>query len=298
MKKEGVGPYASARAADEARSTGKIMQAPPVSGEKDERTALALAEEIRPALVSVTTLWGRGAGFFLQGNFILTTRHCIEPERDILPALQEQIAQNRELLVLEEEKLAKYHARLENMRKGHAQDRLKLLISERKKYLADFRVRQEQDEQRLVQQKQAQEQPDIQIMLADGSEQMATLVQVSPNYDLALLRLVSRQKSVVLAGPPSGSLLRLGDLIVLPGSSTDEKMTINFFAGYRRIGVRNQMYLQLNAVIPQHKSGGPVLDAAGCVRGVVTQTVGREEGAGFAVPIERVFEEFAAALQG
>ncbi|MCI5157764.1 MAG: serine protease, partial [Candidatus Electrothrix sp. AUS1_2] len=48
---------------------------------------------------------------------------------------------------------------------------------------------------------------------------------------------------------------------------------------------------------PPHKSGEPVLDATGCVRGVATGAVGQEEGAGFAVPIERVLEEFAAVLQ-
>ena len=299
MKKEGIGPYAAAQASDEAKSREKNAQSLPVVRESRER--VAFAEKVRPVLVSVTTLWGKGAGFFWQGNFIVTTRHCLEPDQNVLISLEERITQNRELLVIEEEKIANYQARLEQMRKGHEQDKLKLLISERKKYLADFRFRQEQDEQRLAEQKQAQGQPDIQIMLADGSEHTATLVQVSSSYDLALLRLDSLQKNFiledVLENPPAGSVLKLGDLVILPSSSVDEKMTTNSFAGYRRIGVQNQMYLQLHTVIPQHKSGGPVLDAAGYVRGVVTQAVGQEENAGFAIPIERVFEEFAAVLQ-
>ncbi|MCI5159609.1 MAG: hypothetical protein D3906_14505, partial [Candidatus Electrothrix sp. AUS1_2] len=148
MKKEGIGPYASTRPADKARSTTATVRPARVSG---ERTAPVLVEKVRPALVSVTSSWGRGAGFFLRENFIITGRHCVEPDQERMAALQEQIERNRKLLVLEEAKLANYLARLEKMRKGHEQDELKLMISERKKYLADFRFRQEQDEQLLAQ---------------------------------------------------------------------------------------------------------------------------------------------------
>ncbi|XCN72080.1 MAG: S1C family serine protease [Candidatus Electrothrix aestuarii] len=301
MKKEGLGPYASAQTVDEGKPPEINVQFPPATGEKGARTALALAEAIRPSLVSVRTLWGKGTGFFLQGNFILTCKRYIEPDRDLLPALQRKIAKNTKLLAFEGEKLTSYQARLKKMRKGDERDKLKLLISERKKYLADFRFRQEQDEQRLVQQKQAQEQPEMHIMLADGSEHTAILVHMSSRYDLALLRLASLQKDTILASPPPSTafsaVLKLGELLVLPSSSPTEKITIHSFAGYRRIGVQNQMYLQLNAVIPQEKSGAPVLDATGFVRGVVISAVGQEEGAGFAVPIEKVLEEFAAVLQ-
>ena len=275
----------------------------------NDTTSLAsFTRQVRPAIVSVKTSWGRGSGFFIRKNFIITCKHVIEPDLEKLTALQEQVHRNRQRFDFEEEKLSSYQARLGKMRRGGSKDTLKLLITERERYLADFRFRQEKDESDLAEQEKGQEHPAIsyQIILADGTEQSASLVQMSQEYDLALLTVVtvaSVQDNPVLEPAPSGSLLRLDDpVFVLGGSAGPEKsviargVTTGSFSGYRRVGVRNQMFLQIDVEIVQEKSGGPVLDAAGHVRGIATKTVRAGKGVGFALPIERVFDEFAAVL--
>lgn len=284
MKKEGIGPYSAAQAPGDITSS--------------LRQDISTVEQVRPVIVSVKTPWGRGTGFFIKKSFIITSKQVVEPDLEKLTALQEQVKLNRQLLDFNEEKLINYRARLKKMGGGSSKDGLKLLILERERYLVDFKVRQEKDELRLTEQQKTREYPALKIGLYDGSEQSASLVQMSQNYDLALLTVTSVQNSPVLEPSPSGSLLRLGDpIFVFDGSVSPEKsMTTGSFSGYRRVGVRNQMFLQIDAEIPQNKRGGPVLDAAGHVRGIATRTVRDGKNIGFAIPIERVFDEFAASL--
>jgi serine protease Do len=43
-------------------------------------------------------------------------------------------------------------------------------------------------------------------------------------------------------------------------------------------------------------SGGPIIDEKGYVHGVATRGLPNSEGMGFAIPIEKVFEEFQSIL--
>ncbi|MCI5119330.1 MAG: hypothetical protein D3913_15625, partial [Candidatus Electrothrix sp. LOE1_4_5] len=113
----------------------------------------------------------------------------------------------------------------------------------------------------------------------------------------------------VLQPPPQGSLLRLGDTVVLPrGFASQKIMTPGIFAGYRRVGIQNRMYLQIHAQPGQHTDntgnpgntnntgGTPVLDTSGNVHAVVTKTVQDGKEVYFALPFARVLDAFAAAL--
>ncbi len=287
MKQEGIGPYSAAHPPDDLASSFK------------QEVSIAGLDQVRQAIVSVRTSWGRGAGFFIRKSFIITSKQVVEPDSEKLAALQEQIHRNRQLLDLEEEKLSSYRARLKQMGRGSSKDELKILMNQREKHLADFRFRQEKDELDLVEQKKASEHLAIKIVLADGSEQSASLVQISQTYDLALLISAAVQENPILEPSPPGALLRLGDPIFVSGSFADSEQSVitGFFSGYRRIGMQNQMFLQINTEIPLDKSGGPVLDAAGYVRGVAAGTVGESKRVDFAIPIERVFDEFPAVLE-
>ena len=55
------------------------------------------------------------------------------------------------------------------------------------------------------------------------------------------------------------------------------------------------MFLQTDAAINPGNSGGPLIDEKGYVFGVNTMILQDTEGIGFAIPIEVVYEEFAAA---
>ncbi|MCW5213552.1 serine protease, partial [Desulfobulbus sp. TB] len=153
---------------------------------------------------------------------------------------------------------------------------------------------------------QAQKNPVITVRLTDGSEQQVSLVQISRKDNLALLSVQDDAVDAVysvLQPPPQGSLLRLGDTVVLPrGFAAQKTMTLGTFAGYRRVGIQNRMYLQIHAQPVQHTGntahagGTPVLDTSGNVRAVVTKTVQDSRVVYFALPFARVLDEFAEVL--
>ncbi|MCW5203298.1 trypsin-like peptidase domain-containing protein [Desulfobulbus sp. US1] len=300
MKKEGGDAHSAAQSSGDSKNSPAGSSRPErLIAALEGKSTVSLAEQIRPAIVSVKTSWGSGSGFFIRKNFIITCKHVVEHDLEKLAALRKQVRRNRQLLGLEEEKLSSYRARLNQMGTGSSKNELKILMNEREKHFADFRFRQEKDELDLAEQKKALEHPAIKIVLADGSEQSGSLVRMSQDYDLALLTLASVQNSPVLDPSPSGAFLRLGDPVFVSGSSPDpeKRVTTGIFSGYRRIGMQNQMFLQIDTEVLLDKSGGPVLDAAGYVRGIVTRAVQDGKAIGFAIPIERVFDEFPAVLQ-
>ncbi|MCI5131972.1 MAG: serine protease, partial [Candidatus Electrothrix sp. EH2] len=201
----------------------------------------------------------------------------------------------------EKEKLSSYQERLTEMGASGAEDELKLLIIKRKKYLADFRYHHEKDERRFAEQKKVLKHPAVKIVLSDGSEQSVSLMQVSRNYDLALLKSGAVQRKVVCTLPPPGTFLRTGDSVfILLGSSAAseyQRMMTASCAGYRRIGLQNRLFLQIDTAIPPHKSGGPILDATGYVRAVAVGALRKGDDLVFAVPIEKVLHDFAAFLE-
>lgn len=177
-----------------------------------------------------------------------------------------------------------------------------MLISEREDALQELRKQQEKDEQQVAEQENALLEPEIKIILADGSEQSAGQPMISQRYDLALLPLFSHN-GVYLARPPHDLPLRQGDKVYTVGSPAGLRhnrntVTAGIFSGYRR-WTDNQMFLQTDAPINRGNSGGPLVDKHGYVRGVNT-LIPRDiesKGTGFAVPIDKVFVEFASAIQ-
>lgn len=312
-----------------ADQVNKADQAvPPALADIDSAQQLRSANSASSAVVAVTTFWGRGTGFFIQKNFLITSRNIVDPDPKKIATLEEQVIRKREILQTEEAKLQQYQERFKSMkyrgnigntRKKASRQKLDLLmreISEREKYLADLRLQQEREEQRLTEQQQAQKNPVITVRLTDGSEQQASLVQISRKDNLALLSIHDDAVDAVhavyssLEPPPQGSLLRLGDAVVLPrGFPAQKTMTLGTFVGYRRVGIQNRMYLQIHVKPVQNTDntgnsgnindtgGTPVLDTSGNVRAVVTKTVQDGREVYFALPFARVLDEFAAVLQ-
>jgi hypothetical protein len=291
MKKERLWLYADTPLPDTTQDDGAVTS----SQTRKDGITRDFPKQVQQAIVTVTTSWGQGTGFFLKEHALITGQHLVKPDLNRIVALQDRVAQNKELLQLEEEKLANYQARLSNMRKKKEKKALSLLITEREKYLNDWRAQQEKDEQVLAQQQQARQQPRIQIILANGVEHQASLQHIHGDYGLALLSLPTAQENSVLESAPMGDLLRLGDLVVIPETlfGNDKEWITGVFAGYRRIGQDNRMYLQIKAKLSKGKYGSPVLDSTGAVRAVVSKA---GQGPVFAVPIEKVRDAFAGFL--
>ena len=156
---------------------------------------------------------------------------------------------------------------------------------------------QEKGEEKLEQLEGDMQPSDIKVILADDSKHSANYVLVSDEYDLALMSLFSGEYPF-LSRPPAGKKLQQGEKVYTVGSPVGLRHTVTagVFSGYRNRETDGQLFLQTDAAINPGNSGGPLIDEHGYVYGVNTMILRDTEGIGFAIPIEKVFEEFSSTL--
>ncbi len=184
------------------------------------------------------------------------------------------------------------------MAEGPSKSQLKILLREREKALARYVEQQEEGERRLAELEASLQNKEIKVVLADGREFYAGYVLTSANYDLALLALYSYD-GTFLSAPPDGKAMQQGDKVFTVGSPVGLRHTVTsgVFSGFRQRTTDGQIYLQTDAAINPGNSGGPLIDENGYVYGVNTMILKDTEGIGFAIPIEKVFEEFGSSLR-
>ncbi|HNS38031.1 MAG TPA: trypsin-like peptidase domain-containing protein [Anaerolineaceae bacterium] len=138
---------------------------------------------------------------------------------------------------------------------------------------------------------------DIRIILADGSEQSATLVGSDQFSDLAVLKADGSVPAIVKLG--NSDVLKSGESVIAIGSPLgDFKNTVTVgvvSATGRSIdtgeGYQVEDLIQTDAAINQGNSGGPLVNLAGEVIGINTMIVRSSssgtvaEGLGFAIPV-------------
>ncbi len=138
----------------------------------------------------------------------------------------------------------------------------------------------------------------IKIFLDDGRRIYPTRVWQDKDTDIAVLAISARN----LAATPLGDSDRIevGDFVLAVGSPFGLKQTVTFgivSAKGRRdlvLGnaeVRFQDFIQTDAAINPGNSGGPLINLSGEVIGIntaIASNSGRNEGIGFAVPINMV----------
>jgi S1-C subfamily serine protease len=260
-----------------------------------EESLLSPVEKARQATVSIETPWGTGSGFFIAKNYIVTNKHVVEFNTSDLKEIQEKIQTSRKIIDLEGQKIAELRKRMKKMPSGPDKSQLDIIINERMKYLEEITKQQEESEQRLAKLEKDAAVPQIKIVLSDGSEHLAGYIMVSSNYDLALLALFSHDGATL---QKSGMPIRQGDKVYTIGSPVGLRNTVTagVFSGYRQRDTDAQVFLQTDAAINPGNSGGPLIDERGFVHGVNTMILKDTEGIGFAIPIEKVFEEFGSTL--
>ena len=137
----------------------------------------------------------------------------------------------------------------------------------------------------------------ISIILADGSEQGATLVGTDIYSDLAVLKAAGEVPAVAVTG--NSDALNQGETVIAIGSPLGEFMntvTVGVISATGRsidtgYGYQIQDLIQTDAAINSGNSGGPLLNLAGEVIGINTLVVRDSssgtvaEGLGFAIPI-------------
>ena len=254
-------------------------------------------ELARKATVSIETPWGTGSGFFVNEYYIVTNRHVIELDQDKVAEFRKKIETARSLIDLEKQKLRDMRVELKKLARGPSRSQLALIIETRKNELNKIIPQQEKGEEKLEQLESDLQPSDIKIILADDSKHVANYVLVSDKYDLALMSLFSGEYPF-LPRPPAGKKLKQGEKVYTVGSPVGLRHTVTagVFSGYRKRDTDDQVFLQTDAAINPGNSGGPLIDENGFVYGVNTMILRDTEGIGFAIPVEKVFEEFGSTL--
>jgi S1-C subfamily serine protease len=135
----------------------------------------------------------------------------------------------------------------------------------------------------------------IQVDFADGTRAAAQVTASRPEHDIAVLavdRLPEVVVPAVLAGPPpvGGTVFAVGNPLGLQRSLTAGVVSANDRTITPPRGPALQGLIQFDAAVNPGNSGGPLLNGAGQVVGIVTALANPANqdffvGVGFAVPI-------------
>jgi serine protease Do len=141
--------------------------------------------------------------------------------------------------------------------------------------------------------------PELRVVLADGSEAVASIVGRDPRLDLALLSVSAPRLPTLPLG--HSSELQVGEWVVALGNPFGHEVTAS--AGIVSATGRHALgsyaagpsslyrtYLQTDARIHRGNTGGPLLNTAGEVVGVLVAVDDRPGEVSFAIPIDRVRE--------
>jgi len=137
----------------------------------------------------------------------------------------------------------------------------------------------------------------IRVMFADGLESEAKIVSRHPENDLAVLQAQTVPDDLAAASMRPKADLKPGDAVVAVGFpfGIGPSVTAGVVSGLKRqfrttAGDNLSNLIQFDAAVNPGSSGGPLLNAAGEVVGIVTAMLdpggGGFAGIGFAVPIE------------
>jgi S1-C subfamily serine protease len=139
----------------------------------------------------------------------------------------------------------------------------------------------------------------VKVDFFDGSESDARVVRRVPDHDLALLNAATLPDDLKAATLASSASLRPGDEVVAVGNpfgipdSVSDGVVSGLGREYisRQTGATLSNLIQFDAAVNPGNSGGPLVNAAGEVVGIVVSLLNptNEEvfiGIGFAVPID------------
>lgn len=142
----------------------------------------------------------------------------------------------------------------------------------------------------------------IKIILKDGTEVRADLINRDINNDIAIIEVVTPGfKSPVFLKFGSSSEARVGDRVITIGSPYDilykDSVSLGIISGKGRIDSlidEDVEFMQTDASINPGNSGGPLLNLKGEVLGINTGRVSEPgyDRIGLVVPIDTVKEKF------
>ncbi|MEM7031463.1 MAG: trypsin-like peptidase domain-containing protein [Chloroflexota bacterium] len=160
-----------------------------------------------------------------------------------------------------------------------------VVVSEAGDILTAFHVVDEADE--------------IEVTFADGGKALAEMIVAEPENDIAVLRPLSAPSLIVPAVLGNPNAMRVGDEAYAVGNPLGlvGSMSEGVISGFDRSlplpdsDLRLEGLIQFDAAVNPGNSGGPLLNRAGQVVGIVTALANPSDqgffiGIGFAVPIQ------------
>jgi S1-C subfamily serine protease len=139
---------------------------------------------------------------------------------------------------------------------------------------------------------------ELNVRLASGRVLRANVVGTAPNYDLAVIRVVSTRDLPPPIPIGTSNDLKVGQSVFAIGNpfGLDQSLTTGIISALKRhlptsAGREIANVIQTDAAINPGNSGGPLLDSAGRLIGVNTAILspsGTSAGIGFAIPVDVV----------
>ena len=137
----------------------------------------------------------------------------------------------------------------------------------------------------------------IVVMLSDGKEVSAKVINYDAAADVAVIKLDANTKVPGVAEFGDSDMLEVGESVVAIGNPLGKEFLGSVTAGVvsainRQVSIENKdlKFIQTDAAINPGNSGGPLVNSKGQVIGINTAKIGQEgvEGLGFAIPINTV----------
>jgi len=137
----------------------------------------------------------------------------------------------------------------------------------------------------------------IKVMLSNGKEVSAKVVNYDAAADVAVIKLAANTKVPGIAEFGDSDMLQVGESVVAIGNPLGKEFIGSVTTGVvsavnRQVSIENKdlKFIQTDAAINPGNSGGPLVNSKGQVIGINTAKIGEAgvEGLGFAIPINTV----------
>ena len=143
----------------------------------------------------------------------------------------------------------------------------------------------------------------IRVKFMGGKEYDAYVLASDPEYDIALLKIISNNGDFPYLTAGKQRKVLVGEKAIVIGNPYGLSSTVTVgvvsFVG-RNLEIDNRSYanlIQTDAAINPGNSGGVLLDGEGNPLGIVTAIFGEGKGIGFAIPMEDVMTMLAEFLE-
>ena len=255
-----------------------------------DQTESGPVDSVKQATIIVTAPWGEGTGFFVAENLVLTNKTNVHLDRSQHDENRAAFEGFKSKVSSEYSKLMALKEQYETMPDGPNKEQLQEIITDGESQYTRALEQQARLEKVVLEGDQLLENQVISIKLPDGSEKEVDSVQLSGTQNLALLTVSGVSIPHILL-PPEGQPFNEGDEANLVGPGNI--LVSGSFTGIYRGESGTDYYLQTDKPISPRNSGGPMVDADGFLRGILTDAATHPEGTSLAIPIEAVRGEFS-----